>query len=299
MKRKLFIGSSKEGTEIAQQLKVQLEKELSEWIDITIWNDGVIFNLNSSTLDSLVKASRKFDYGILVATNDDIALIRKEIEMVPRDNVMFEMGLFVGSLGLSRAFMLVEDGSKLPTDYKGITVPYFEKNDEKSIVSAIDEIIKAIKSTQQSFNIRPIPSASLALGYFENLIQKLAKKRLEQDIDFKFEILIPRSINDIDSLLRNYKRKNESVEISVFEKDTRPVVFKYLNDTLENYWDIPTTLKTLHKLIGYFIPNQEIGLNPEKEEWIESELRNFIGTLRVLISECPACENNVTVEFID
>jgi hypothetical protein len=298
MKRNLFIGSSKEGADIATMLKVKLENELQDWIDVTIWNDGTIFNLNSSALDSLVKVSRKYDYGILIATNDDVALVRDKMEVVPRDNVLFELGMFVGSLGLSRAFMLIENGNKLMSDYNGITLPYFKRDDEVSLNRAFGQVIKAIKSTQQSFNIRPIPSSSLAMGYFENLIQKLAKKWVDLEKEFTLEVLIPKKINDIDISISQFKKNNNSVEESVYEKNTRPSIYKY-EDKSDIYWDIPTTLKTLHKLMGYFIPNQEIGLNPEKEEWIECELRNFIGTLRVLIDECPACKDNVVVKFID
>ena len=39
----------------------------------------------------------------------------------PRDNVVFEAGLFGGALGIRRTFILHADGSKLPSDLLGLT----------------------------------------------------------------------------------------------------------------------------------------------------------------------------------
>jgi hypothetical protein len=297
MKRKLFIGSSKEGLSYAQKLKVTIESELDEWIDCTIWSDGEIFGLNNSTLHSLVQASRKFDYGILVASKDDKTNFRGVNVIIPRDNVLFEMGMFLGSLGLTRAFMLVEEECKLPTDYNGITVPYFNSMIEGSIEKAIHQIIQAIQNSRNSFNIKPVPSAALALGYFESFIQKLAKKRLSEDIPFSLEIFLPVNISDIDTTIKIHKRNNPSDEISIYENGSRPIVHQYKN-TEHNYWDIPTNLQTLNSLMNLIIPSMEIGINHEKQDWIEQEIRNFKGTLEVLIHQCEACKGFVTVSIL-
>lgn len=176
MNRKLFIGSSTEGLEVAEKLKAKLETELGEFLSVERWNDGGVFSLNKGTLDSLMAAARRYDYGVLVATKDDVAKIRDAEHFVPRDNVMLEMGMFLGSLGLTRAFLLVEEHNKLPTDYNGVTVPYFNKEKDGSLDNAISDIVSAIKKTRNSYNIRPVPSAALAMGYFESFVQKLAKK---------------------------------------------------------------------------------------------------------------------------
>jgi hypothetical protein len=294
MKRKLFIGSSTEGKSIAIKLKQEIEAELNSWLECDLWDGGAIFDLNVSTLDALMKASRKYDYGILVATKDDITKSRGVEAHTPRDNVMFEMGMFLGSLGLTRAFLLVEKYSKLPTDYNGITVPYFEKDIEGSLETAVKQIRLAIALSQQTYNLRPVASAALALGYFENFVQKLAKKRLEDGIQFNLKIFLPDHINDIKSTTLLYNRRNPSDEVRVFEKDMRPVVYRY-EGSEEIYWDIPTTLQTLNKLINMIIPSSEIGMNPEKQDWISTELRNFKGTLEVLIELCPASRGNVSV----
>ncbi len=295
MKRKLFIGSSSEGKKIAEKLKAKIEAKNGDWIDCDIWDEGKVFELNSSALDALVKASRKYDYGILVATKDDLLKTRGSDHFVPRDNVMFEMGMFLGSLGLTRAFLLVEKQSKLPTDYNGITVPYFDNDIEGSLDNAIAGIQVAISNSRNTFNLKPVPSAALALGYFESLVQNIAKKRLEQGREFKLTILLPKNISDVRIVASNHRMNNPTEDIAIVEGQQRPSITKYIG-VEENYWDIPTTLQTLNNLMHLFSPSVEIGLSNEKMDWIDYELRNFKGTLEMLIKSCPACDGRVFVQ---
>ena len=297
MKRKLFIGSSSEGRDIAVKLKNKIESDNGDWLECDIWDEGKIFHLNSSALDALVKASQKYDYGVLVATKDDISKSRGVEYQSPRDNVMFELGLFLGSLGLTRAFILVEKNCKLPTDYNGITVPYFDNDVQGSLDTAIEQIQRAVSNSKRTFNLKPVPSAALALGYFESLIQKVATKRLEQGIPFRLYVLLPRNISNVSLAVSQYKLENPSIELSIIPGRQRPSISKY-NGTEENYWDIPTTLQTLNNLINLIIPSNEIGLSKEKLDWIENEIRNFKGTLEMLIENCPACHGKVYVKYL-
>ncbi len=298
MKRKLFIGSSNEGYSIAKKLQEGIHSELGEWIECNVWKDGKIFAFNNGTLDSLMRASRRYDYGILVATKDDIVESRDSTSFAPRDNVILEIGMFLGSLGLTRAFLLIDKGSKLPSDYNGVTVPRFESNVEGSLDIAIEEIKQALKSSQNTFNLRPVPSAALALGYFENLLQKLAIARLEQGSDYNMKVLVPKNIANINVTTMLYKKKNPSQEVEIIPGKRRPSVYR-LDGADESYWDIPTTLQTLNKLMDLFMPNVELGSSPEKQDWIQSELRNFKGALEMMILDCDACNGNITVEFLD
>jgi predicted nucleotide-binding protein len=90
----LFIGSSSEGLSTAQAIKKKFDAEM----DVTLWNEGV-FKMNASYLESLLRASNSFDFAILVFTPDDLVTSRSQTQSVPRDNVIFEHGLFLGRLG--------------------------------------------------------------------------------------------------------------------------------------------------------------------------------------------------------
>ena len=99
-KPKVFIGSSSEALPIAKAL----EFHLSSSCDIYIWNSGV-FNLSQSVLEDLDKKAGEFEYAVLVLAPDDWLNSRGKNVPVPRDNVLFELGLFVGRIGRRRTFV--------------------------------------------------------------------------------------------------------------------------------------------------------------------------------------------------
>jgi len=125
IKPKLFIGSSIEGLSVAYSIQENL-KFITE---VTVWDQGV-FNLSEFILESLVKILDTSDYGIFVFTPDDHVKIRGKKDLVVRDNVLFELGLFVGKLGRNRAFIVMPDNKDfhLPTDLLGITSGKYEAN---------------------------------------------------------------------------------------------------------------------------------------------------------------------------
>lgn len=290
MKRKIFIGSSAEGHKVAEQIKNEINQQLGNWIECETWKDGKVFSQNKNTLDCLVKASRRYDYGILVASKDDIALKRWSFHNTMRDNVLFEAGLFMGSLGLQRAFLITSDNISLPSDYSGVTVV---KYNNKNLGKKIETIITELEKTKGSFNLKPLPSAALAFGYFESFVQPFAKKQYAMKADFQLNILLPANISDIEAQKTCYNTEHPSTETS----GGRPSAFEY-NDKKGHFWDIPTTLHTIYHLIDYLVPSNELGINVEKDEWVQHELRNFEGTLGMLIHKQGAFLKNIRIEFI-
>ena len=97
----VFVGSSSEGLPIAKYVQVLLDREC----EVEIWSQGV-FGLTQGTLESLVLALDHFDFAVLVLTPDDLRVQRGEETRVARDNVIFELGLFIGRLGRDRTFIL-------------------------------------------------------------------------------------------------------------------------------------------------------------------------------------------------
>src|SRR4051812_35964216 len=104
MKPKIFIGSSREGLAIANAIHSNLTSET----ECTVWKDGV-FQPSSSTLIDLMRILRTSDFAIFVFSPDDVSMMRDNTDKVVRDNVLFELGLFIGRLGPERCFFLVPD----------------------------------------------------------------------------------------------------------------------------------------------------------------------------------------------
>lgn len=87
-----------------------------------VWTDGV-FRATRYTLESLEAEVDASDFAIAIAHGDDATESRGSTWPSPRDNVIFELGLFMGRLGRSRAILMEpgDDKVKLPSDLIGIT----------------------------------------------------------------------------------------------------------------------------------------------------------------------------------
>jgi|GEM_PF-1000020 len=124
MKPRLFIGSSRESLAIARALQAELQYDAEP----IVWNQGV-FQPSSYTLDQLIKALDGLDFGAFVFSPDDVVRMRHRQYVAVRDNIIFELGLFIGKLGRERNFVIVPSGVKnfrLPTDLLGLTPATFE-----------------------------------------------------------------------------------------------------------------------------------------------------------------------------
>lgn len=106
--KKIFIGSSSEGLSIARAIQMELEHDAN----CEIWNQG-IFEVGDAYIESLESALNDFDFGLFVFTPDDTIIIRGEEKKIARDNVIFELGMFIGKLTRKKAFILFPKKSKL------------------------------------------------------------------------------------------------------------------------------------------------------------------------------------------
>jgi CAP12/Pycsar effector protein, TIR domain len=119
----VFIGSSTESLAIANAIHENLEDDAH----VTPWNTAA--ELSSTILDSLKNILNKSDFGIFVFSNEDVVQIRGEEFTTVRDNVILELGMFIGKLGLERNFIVCpKDINNLhfPTDLSGITKAFFD-----------------------------------------------------------------------------------------------------------------------------------------------------------------------------
>jgi predicted nucleotide-binding protein len=128
---------------------------LDEGCEVTIWSQGV-FGLSQGTLESLVLALNQFDFAILILTPDDLVTSREEVRSTPRDNVLFELGLFVGGLGRERTFVVYDRTAqlKIPSDLAGISAATFEPHSSGNLESALGAAASRIEGEIEKLGIR-------------------------------------------------------------------------------------------------------------------------------------------------
>jgi CRP/FNR family cyclic AMP-dependent transcriptional regulator len=87
-----------------------------------VWANGV-FRVTNYTLESLEAELDRSDFAVAIAHPDDQTTVRDVDWPTPRDNVVFELGFFMGRLGRSRAILMEPRAThvKLPSDLAGIT----------------------------------------------------------------------------------------------------------------------------------------------------------------------------------
>lgn len=161
----LFIGSSSEALDVAYSLQAMLEHET----DPTVWTQGV-FRPSSQTLADLVAEARETDFAAFIFAPDDIVTIRGETTHVVRDNVLFELGLFIGALGVERCFIVTPRNSeplKLPSDLLGVTpLQYAADRGDGRLMAALGPASHAILEQVRRYGRRasvPTPQ-TLAAG---------------------------------------------------------------------------------------------------------------------------------------
>ena len=104
MRPRIFLGSSGQQEKLLQALT----RGLQDIADVDPWT--AVFNPGVSTLDRLVELTREVDFAAFVFAQDDWTTKGASPDAAsgqasPRDNVVFEAGLFGGALGIRRTFM--------------------------------------------------------------------------------------------------------------------------------------------------------------------------------------------------
>lgn len=115
----VFIGSTVEGLRVAREIEAAFKYDN---ITIKLWTNGV-FEASSTPIESLTSMISECDFGVMLVTPDDKILSRGDEHKIPRDNVIFELGLLIGKIGRQRTFMMMPSDAdvKIPTDLLGVT----------------------------------------------------------------------------------------------------------------------------------------------------------------------------------
>src|SRR6188472_597922 len=141
MKPRVFLGSSGQQEKLLQALT----RGLQDIADVEPWM--TVFNPGVSTLGRLVELTREVDFAAFVFAQDDWTTKGASPEAAsgeasPRDNVVYEAGLFGGALGIRRTYILHANGAKLPTDLLGLTSIRYDPDATPAIVRQINQKLR-------------------------------------------------------------------------------------------------------------------------------------------------------------
>ena len=312
----IFIGSSTEGLAVAQRIKTFFEPDY----DCFILIEG-IFQFNEGFLETLLKSASLFDFGFMIFAADDISRIRNQEYNTARDNVLFEYGLFLGRVGIDRAYIIKEDTVKIPSDILGVTLLSYTTTSNQDGIKIpnqdfemqLSNLKKKIDEKVALGHLGLLPSPGIAISYFENFIKLLADEIIRQGDKIpigdkiyksaKIRIVIPRTLDaDMKRQATIYFRKIhfESYPITTVHR-SYPI---YVESTSEGnvkdkaiIADMPTILSGIDKAIDMYFRVGHIGKTQEQKLTEERELNNFTRVLSLLISQEAFCRE--IVEIVD
>jgi hypothetical protein len=154
-KPRIFLGSSGK----QKKLLDALTRGLEDVARVEPWTTS--FNPGTTTLERLLELTREVDFAAFVFARDDWTTTSPPAsdssesgQASPRDNVVFEAGLFGGVLGMRRTFILHASGAKLPTDLLGLTcVRYGEAASAAEMRIVNEKLRKAIETEGRAARI--------------------------------------------------------------------------------------------------------------------------------------------------
>jgi len=152
-KPRIFLGSSGKQAKLLQALTRGLE----DVAHVEPWTTS--FNPGTTTLERLLELTREVDFAAFVFAQDDWTTNTPPAsessapgQASPRDNVVFEAGLFGGVLGMRRTFILHANGAKLPSDLLGLTCVRYADATAAREIKAVNEKIRTAIETEGRLN---------------------------------------------------------------------------------------------------------------------------------------------------
>jgi hypothetical protein len=154
-KPRIFLGSSGK----QEKLLKALTRGLEDIAEVEPWTTS--FNPGTTTLERLLELTRDVDFAAFVFAQDDWTTANVQTspppesgQASPRDNVVFEAGLFGGTLGMRRTFILHASGAKLPSDLNGLTcIRYGDASSPAEMKVINQKLRKAIENEWQAVGI--------------------------------------------------------------------------------------------------------------------------------------------------
>ncbi len=332
----VFIGCSSPALPLARSIKAALGTAVRAYV----WDeDEVKRNADSSftpgaVMANLFQKARLFDFALMILRPDDIRAGTDEQNQpitvdVPRDNVIFELGLFMGAIGGRNALAVVSDSAgslQLPSDMFGFDRLNLAGEDEASVQAAAPDILLKIMTSYESIGLSLLPSTGLATGYFNNFVRPVCRYleggRVtidEKDIDvsnggYLFDIVIPRTLKITgQEALANYRQRHgdalvaRSVKLAarpypfyvhVAPDDGRLHIVDYVTPLSASVAAIDLVLETELTLDTAEDPGGPERLQLAKDLMEEREIANFRRTIQKLLDrEVAMAEDEASRNF--
>ena len=238
-----------------------------------------------------------YDFAILIGTKEDTSTIRRKRYHTIRDNVIFEYGLFTGSVGRQRTFILKEAGAKLPSDLDGIT--WLQFKDQEELKGACAAIARHIEEEVALSRVSMLPSTASAITYYENFLKPVCDaiyqsgELLEEAGNgtirlspgaLTLKVILP---EELHTDLKPY------VNHLVLEKGYSPGTIKGAHRPYPLYYqkqqsgmvlmDIPTNLNSSSIAINLFWGKDFLGNTDDLRKYMEKEIANFKTVLSILL----------------
>jgi hypothetical protein len=318
MKPSIFIGSSSEALPLAKAI----QRELSADYRAELWNEH-LFELGEDTLNNLLRFIQCYDFAVLVLTGDDFTKSRGRESKSPRDNMIFELGLFMGALGRRRAFPIVAPGKikdvKLPSDLLGNNAVFLPKGFAKqptpaALRRALGQLLETLKARSEESSLQQLPSTALAIGYFQNFVLPVCKELANQqsvalrgeqiDIsrgNFDFTIVLPATLSEASvEGAKKFCRVQKVDEFSL-KTGARSYPF-YVSGSPKAgrlvFYDYPTTLRASLEAVRLALAGPYLGYGKHHQILDEREIKNFERTLRILLNDTSATEFRDNVKIV-
>ena len=186
----LFIASSSEGLPVAYDLQEALEFDCHA----TVWKQGV-FEPSRTVLEDLLSRLTTPQFALFVFTPDDTLILRGQTHRVTRDNVVFEMGLFIGAFGLARCMHIlprVATDLQLPSDLLGLTaLDYPADRPDGNRLAALGPACNRIRRRLRDFGSDlPLPGPAAAA------VIDAASERAQRMLQFMASWTVPPLLED-------------------------------------------------------------------------------------------------------
>jgi len=141
-KPNLFVASSREAKNLADAVHQNLEDHAA----VTVWDQDAI-HMSENLIDGLIRNCEESQFGVFVISPDDKVNIRGETLDIVRDNVILELGLFIGRLGKQRSFVIRPDQAinlRLPSDLDGVKTGRYDSSRTDNVRAALSPACRQI-----------------------------------------------------------------------------------------------------------------------------------------------------------